>query len=246
MIHIQDGPLGLNDPNRRVFAGVWDTQNAASVEFDVSEWLTAWPGGTLRILVQRPGDEIPYPAEHVQVADGIAEWTFDAVDTAYAGVGSCALIYEVGGSVRARTEPYDLLIAPSLGPEEGDPPEPLERWYDDIIAAAISADQSAGSAARSAEEAGASADAAARSAVAAAASERDAAASALSARNSAAAAAESAHDAQTALEGMVFVTFGVDNNGVVFINNGELLGTTSFRLVPTTAPAYAGYLEVDY
>ena len=239
MIHIQDGPLGLNDPNRRVFAGVWDTQNAASVLFDVHEWLKLWPGGNLRILVQRPGDEIPYPAQSVQISDGLAEWTFDAVDTAYAGVGSCALIYEASGSVRARTEPYDLLIAPSLGPEEGDPPEPLERWYDDIIAAAISADQSA-------EEAGASADAAARSAVSAAASERDAAASALSAGNSAAAAAESARDAQTALEGMVYVTFGVDSNGVVFINNGELLGTTSFRLVPTTAPAYAGYLEVDY
>lgn len=140
MNHKQTGPIGLNDPNRRVFAGVWDTVNVASVVFDASEWFQAWPAGVLQILVQRPGDTIPYAAQNVSVSDGLAEWTFDEVDTAAAGIGSCALVFTVGEEIRARTTPYDLLIASTIGPEGADPPEPLERWYDDILNAAAAAE----------------------------------------------------------------------------------------------------------
>lgn len=198
MIHIQDGPLGLDDPNRRVFAGVWDTKNAASVQFDVSDWLAAWPGGTLHILVQRPGDEYPYPAQSVQISDGVAEWTFDAVDTAYAGVGSCALVYELGEDVRARTEPYDLLIAPTIGPADDDPPDPLQRWYDDMLLAADRAESAAADAEAAKGAAQTAAGAAAQSEANAAASASNAAASASGAGSAKTAAEAARNAAQTA------------------------------------------------
>ena len=112
---------------------------------------------------------------------------------------------------------------------------------------AAAADQSAKAAAASERAAKKSAAAADQSAKAAAASESGAAlsantasAEAQAAKGSADKAAQSQAAAQSALQGMVYVTFTVSANGHVLIRNGDLLGSTVFSLTP------AGHLEVDY
>ena len=58
-------------------------------------------------------------------------------------------------------------------------------------------------------------------------------------------AAASAAAAQQALEGMLFVTFGMSAEGHVLVINGDLLGTTSFALVGL-GETNEGHLEVTY
>ena len=65
-------------------------------------------------------------------------------------------------------------------------------------------------------------------------------------QGSAAAAGTSAAAAQTALQGMTYITFATDANGHILIRNGDLLGTTAFSLIAAGAATKAGHLEVDY
>ena len=110
-------------------------------------------------------------------------------------------------------------------------------------AAAESEEHSAASeraAKKSAAAADQSAKAAAASESGAALSANTASAEAQAAKGSADKAAQSQAAAQSALQGMVYVTFTVSANGHVLIRNGDLLGSTVFSLTP------AGHLEVDY
>ena len=105
---------------------------------------------------------------------------------------------------------------------------------------AAAADQSTKAAAASESGAALSAKAAAASESGAALSANTASAEAQAAKGSADKAAQSQAAAQSALQGMVYVTFTVSANGHVLIRNGDLLGSTVFSLTP------AGHLEVDY
>lgn len=102
------------------------------------------------------------------------------------------------------------------------------------------AQEAAAVAKKSAAAAGQSAKAAAASESGAALSANTASAEAQAAKGSADKAAQSQAAAQSALQGMVYVTFTVGANGHVLIRNGDLLGSTVFSLTP------AGHLEVDY
>lgn len=221
-----------------VFLGVWNTLNVKSQQFDLTAWVKSYGEGQVCIIAQRKGDEYPYQVADVAFLDGIATWTFDEADTAVPGEGAVAVAYIVGDEYIARTEAYRTYTAPTLGQAGPTPPDPWESWFERILEAAAQAAQSAQDAATSAAAASASETSATASEIAAAAS---AAVAGLSEQN----AAESARDAQTALEGMVYVTFSVDENGHVLIRNGDLLGSTSFSLVGI-GEQNEGHLEVNY
>ncbi len=237
--------LSVLDRDGSVYVGVWDTNNIASASFDVSPWINAFGDGSIMVIVQRPGERIPYIAANVAVSAGVATWTFDEVDTAIEGIGACSVIFLQGDERRGRTVPFTTYVAPTIGPAAEEPPEPLQRWYDDIMQASADAIQAAVDAAESERNAEASARSAAMSAADAHADATAAYASAAAAAGSAADAAESAGDAQRALEGMVYVTFGINPEGHVFIKNGDLLGTTAFELIPVSSSVNPGHMEVS-
>lgn len=136
--------------------GVFGTYNARSQQFDFSAW-AALGEGVLTINLLRPGDTIPYPVQGVTVEGSTATWTFDAVDTAIAGWGKVFLIYH-GENFRDATVDIPVFIANNSAPAGETPPDPLENWYDQMLAASQSAQDAAQSASESAEAAEASLD----------------------------------------------------------------------------------------
>ena len=67
---------------------------ARQVVFDLSDWTAEYGDGTAELIVQRPGEDAPYPA--VIAHDGaVVTWTLTSADTALAssfGVnGHCEL-----------------------------------------------------------------------------------------------------------------------------------------------------------
>lgn len=245
---------------RQIYADNLDTleiarvgeREATQVRFALASWIEIFgTGGSFELEVERPTDNAPYLVTLSQDAESVI-WTVSASDTAILGRGRCQLSYYLGNTL-AKTRIWDTRILASLSAPGEPPPDPWESYVEAVHQDAVSAAASAVAAASAAQAAEASAGQAAGYAGAAAASEQHAAESEASASASAqraaaseTAAAQSAHDAQLALQGMVYVTFGMDADGHVLINNGELLGTTSFELISANAAQRAGHLEVDY
>lgn len=135
-----------------VFVGMIDTLNVRSASFDFSAWREQLgDGGTLLVLVQRPGETVPYPAHQVEIEGGVATWIFDETDTALAGYGAVALAYIQNGEYKARSAPFTTCVAKTLGANGVTPPDPFANWYEDMLDASAAAQQAAQDAAASAE-----------------------------------------------------------------------------------------------
>lgn len=244
---------------RQIYADKLDTleiarvgeREATQVRFALASWIeTFGAGGSFELEVERPTDNAPYLVTLSQDAESVI-WTVSASDTAILGRGRCQLSYYLGNTL-AKTRIWDTRILASLSTPGEQPPDPWESYVEAVHQDAVAAEQAktaaeaaATAAAQSKTAAEAAATAAEGSATAASGSASAAAGSAQQAAGSASAAATSAHDAQLALQGMVYVTFTVDEDGHVLIRNGDLLGTTSFVLNPVGA-VLGGHLEVSY
>lgn len=125
-----------------IYMGVWGTYNVRSQRFDFSAWAEALGEGTLAINFLRPGDSVPYPVRDVAIQGGVATWTFDATDTAAAGWGRVYLIYQAADA-RDATIDIPVCIAANSGPAGETPPEPLETWYEEMLAASQAAQDAA-------------------------------------------------------------------------------------------------------
>lgn len=90
--------------------------------------------GQWTLLVQRPGDEAPYPAV-TEERDGCLIWRPDSTDTAKSGTGLCELRYTEGSSV-VKSRVWKTETLPALG-QETDPPPPAEGWTGQVISAAL-------------------------------------------------------------------------------------------------------------
>ena len=129
------------------FAGEND---ARSVAIDWSLWATRYGSGALNILLQRPGDDAPYPV--VTETDGtVTTWMPSSTDTAISGRGNLQLLYTVG-DVIAKSAVIGVRIRQSLTAET-DPPDPYESWIDSLTALGAETQQSAQDAAQSAQDA---------------------------------------------------------------------------------------------
>ena len=234
---------------------------ARQVRFPAAKYRELYGDGTFALIARRETDSVPYPVS-VTADESWVYWDLSDVDTAVAGQGACELQYYVG-QVLAKSQTWRTQVYPSLGDAGEDPPDPYESWVEDVtrtVALAVDEAQAAQSAAEMAQAAAEDAQAAAETAQSRAENAQVAAETAqglaedaqgeaenraAAAAASATAAAISAAAAQTALEGMIYVTFDVDEDGHIIIQNGDLLGTTSFRLIPP-GESNEGHLEVDY
>lgn len=197
--------------------------NAVSVLFKVNTWRAEYgEGGTFTLNHKRATDTISYPVITTLTDDGVL-WQVNNADNAVVGYGECELRYVVDNVIK-KSVTWKTLTAKALAPVGDTPPDPYESWYDNVL-------EASNRAVNAADESEDSANASAESAA--------------TASDSATAAGISANDAQTALQGMVYVTFVVNSEGHITIQNGDLLGTTSFQLVPV-GEANEGHLEVTY
>ena len=53
----------------RLDLGYEGESNARQIEICVADWLSEWPGATIGLMLQRPGEDVFYPAV-TKVADG--------------------------------------------------------------------------------------------------------------------------------------------------------------------------------
>lgn len=198
-------------------------KNARPILFPVASWYNDYgSGGVFNLNHRRADDAQPYPVT-IEVTDEGVLWSVMPVDNAQVGIGECELTYSVN-NVIVKSATWQTQVIEALAPSGDTPPDPYESWYENVL-------EASNRAVNAADESEDSANASAESAA--------------SASDSATAAGISANDAQTALQGMVYVTFVVNSEGHITIQNGDLLGTTSFQLVPV-GEANEGHLEVTY
>lgn len=132
----------------RVNLGNQGENRAKALEFDLSDWASAYGSGTVQVLMQRPGEEAPYISE-ADFADGILTWPITNLETAIAGEGRLQIMYRVDGAV-VKTLTIQTRVEPSLG-ETTDPPDPWAGWVDRVVEAAEAAEHSTQSAQVSAQ-----------------------------------------------------------------------------------------------
>lgn len=133
--------IKVNAPVRKpLFEGVQGENEARSIQFDITPWVTELGDGAVTATAKRSQDSQPYPVTVTRDGTTVT-WKPTSTDTAYAGVGSFQLEYTVD-SVLAKTCIWSTMVAPSLDPA-GDPPDPYDNWLAEMREIAADAIQAA-------------------------------------------------------------------------------------------------------
>lgn len=128
---------------------------ARQVVFDIRDLESLYGSGTVEVIYQRPGDELPYPVA-VQREGTTFTWNVTATDTEMPGnYGECELRYYVGETL-AKSKIWRTWVEPAMDtPSETEPPEPEQGWVDQIISVGAAAQASADAAKADADRAAA-------------------------------------------------------------------------------------------
>lgn len=128
---------------------------ATRVTFDVSGWMSSGDG-TIHLLHQRNGDNVPYPCA-ITVDGGTVTWEITAADVEMAGRGRAELQY-LDGDVCKKSAIYTTNTLRALNKAGKVPPEPEEGWVRQVLEASAAANGAASRAAAAAEHADAALD----------------------------------------------------------------------------------------
>ena len=128
---------------------------ARQVTFDVQEWESLYGSGSVELIYQRPGDELPYPIA-IEREGTLVKWTITATDTDIpGGYGKCELWYYVGKTL-AKSRIWRTWVESAMDrPPEETPPEPEQGWVNQVLQASVEAKMSAESAKEDADRAAA-------------------------------------------------------------------------------------------
>ena len=112
---------------------------ARKVVFDVlRKWREGYGEGVASLIVQRNGDEQPYPVT-VTEDDGALVWLVSSVDTAVAGEGAAELRYTVGDTI-VKSQIYKTRVRDTLEDSGETPPPAYQSWVDEVLQAAADAE----------------------------------------------------------------------------------------------------------
>lgn len=132
-----------------------DTNITTTVRFNVKPWLDNYPGCVIELIHRRNKDAGGLPAAILETDGEFAYWLVTDADTAYAGRGEAELRMTCG-EAKAKSPTYTTYVDRSVASDEEHPPEPIERFVEqisDAAAAAIDAKNDAESAKEDAEAA---------------------------------------------------------------------------------------------
>lgn len=150
-------------PNSGLFLGRQGENSARQIRFDVSEWERLYGVGVVQLIVQRHGEDTPYPVA-LSMDGSEAVWTVSSADTAISGRdGKAELQYYVGDTL-AKSCTWDTLVIEALGELSEEPPEAHAGWVEQVLSVASAAVKAQEAAAKSEQNAATSEQNAAASA----------------------------------------------------------------------------------
>lgn len=136
----------------RLPLGYVGESNSRTISIDISEWLKEFPGALVMIQVIRPVDRYKYPAAYT-MQDGILRWTVDGAELAYAGKGLAQIsLYDPDTTREYKSRVVGTVVAESLdgfNEIELEDSDPANKWVNQVLEAANSAEESADRAAES-------------------------------------------------------------------------------------------------
>lgn len=195
----------LAKPDAGLFLGRQGENEARKIQFDISGWMETYGPGVVQLLVQRHGEDTPYPVP-LEVDGNLSAWTISSADTAIHGDGGKAELQYYVDAALVKSGIWSTYVADSLGEAGEEVPEGYQSWVDKVLQAGADA-QSGAERAEQAEQA------ATESEQNAAASETNAAEAAKQAVKAAEAAEKNAE--QIAYSGAVYVGSGDMPEGYV-------------------------------
>lgn len=112
-----------------VFIGRRGEKGARKVLIDVSSMTEEFPGATIKLLMHQ-AQSVPYECS-VSVADGILTWSVGELDTSYAGDHPFE-IRAIKTGVIVKSKIGFARVDQSIYDAEGDPPDAIETWVDQL------------------------------------------------------------------------------------------------------------------
>lgn len=117
---------------------------ALVIEFDLSRWLRDYPFLTDYHIEVRNPDGMDYIPAHVTRDDDILSWEITAAETAASGRGEYRIVARGKDGERKSSATGLLRISGGLsGFDEGEPPEPMKPYVDEVLDAAKRAEEAA-------------------------------------------------------------------------------------------------------
>lgn len=127
----------------RLDLGYEGESNARQIEIRVADWLSDWPGATIGLLLQRPGEDDFYPAV-TTVADGVLKYTPTRADVEIPGEGLAQIVMTDDNDVELRSRVVQTKIKESLPGSSADAPEaPMQPFVTQVLEAAARAEEQA-------------------------------------------------------------------------------------------------------
>ncbi len=126
---------------QRLNLGVQGEHLAQTFGFDVTVWRSAYGAGSTQLLVQRPGDAVPYQAALRKEQD-LVVWDVTRTDTGIAGSCALQLLYFVGGKV-AKSRCFTGSVRRSLGDASTEAPPAQQSFAEKVAQDAARAENAA-------------------------------------------------------------------------------------------------------
>lgn len=129
MIH----PINHLPPVIRV--GIQAESGVEAIGFDLSPWMTRWPGMTFAVWPTRPGESASYIAADTELVGNVLYWYPNAADTEKEGAGTVEVV-GIGGGKCKSSGVIDTLVKKTSLDVTQETPEPMELWAEKVLQAA--------------------------------------------------------------------------------------------------------------
>ena len=128
------------------------TSGVLTVRLDYSDWVRAYGGGTITLMVKPYGAGAAYPVT-LDDDHGLAAWPVSNSDTQTAGVGQAEFVFHPDASTVDKSAVFSFAVLPDIGPAMSEPPDAYEDWVSRLEGLGAETLQNAQDAAESASEA---------------------------------------------------------------------------------------------
>ena len=115
--------------------GVQTEKGVEEIGFDMTPWLTRWPGMAFAVWVTRPGEAASYPAADTEMVGNVLYWHPNATDTEKEGAGHVEVV-GIGDGKCKSTGVMDTLVKPTSLDVTQETPEPIRLWAEKVMQAA--------------------------------------------------------------------------------------------------------------